>query len=325
MTADKGSTPWGYNSTFGATQPIKGYRDGLRFGLRSSALYRLGTAFKNAKPVVGGHLKASGTDQGQGPTTPIMGTINGLCTPCHDPHGISPSLGDYRALAIPLLKDTWLTSPYKEDQPPPKPYGRSKTTLSWGGVGAPTSPSNPWEVQNDKWYKYNTERTTFGAGKIAESDEQFAGLCLRCHPKKSLLGSYTGAVNTATNASNAPWKSTARVHAAVKDWGKNKLSGEHANPCSKCHQPHSSGLPRLMQTSCLDFNHRNGEASGGQAWRSTDQTPAGPAHSHYRGYPAANLLGNTPALEATLTCHSGAANNTGTWPDKNLWNRVTIW
>lgn len=320
MTAGKGTTPWGYDTTFGATQPIKGYRDGLRFGQRTSAMYKLGTAFKKEKQIIGGHLKASGSDQGQGPTTPIMGTINGLCTPCHDPHGVSPSLGNNRALAIPLLKDTWLTSPYKEDQPPPNPYGTRNTALSWGNYKA-----SPYDTQNDKWYRYNTERTTFGSGKIAESDEQFAGLCLRCHPKNSLLGSYTGAVNTATNASNAPWKSVARVHAAVKDWGKNKLSGEHSNPCSKCHQPHNSGLPRLMQTNCLNYSHRGGVTSGGQAWRSTNQYLYAQSYSQYRGYPAANLLGNTPALEATLTCHSGASQNSGSWPDKNLWNRVTPW
>jgi hypothetical protein len=326
MTAAKGTTPWGYNTTYGATQPIKGYRDGLRFGQRTSAMYRLGTDFKNRKQIIGGHLKASGTDQGQGPTTPIMGTINGLCTPCHDPHGVSPSLGSNRALAIPLLKDTWLTSPYKEDQPPPMPYGTKKTALGWGGIDAPNSYSAPDAVtEKDKWYKYNTERSTFGSGKIAESDEHFAGLCLRCHPKKSLLGSYTGAVNTPTNASNAPWKSVPRVHAAVKDWGRNKLAGEHANPCSKCHQPHNSGLPRLMQTDCLDYNHRGYLPTGGQAWRSTDQSYKAPQQNQYRGFPAANLLGKTAEFEATTTCHSGATGNSGTWPARNLWNSVTPW
>ncbi|NVN98888.1 MAG: CxxxxCH/CxxCH domain-containing protein [Geobacteraceae bacterium] len=326
MTNSRGTTPWGYNSTFGATQPIKGYRDGLRFGSRTSAMYQLGTEFKKSKQIVGGHLKASGTDQGQGPTTQIMGTINGLCTPCHDPHGISPSLGSSRVMAIPLLKDTWLTSPYKEDQPPPAPYGSRSTPKSWGGITPGTGPSLPYDTQNDKWYRYNTDKTTFGSGKIAETDEQFAGLCLRCHPKKSLLGSYTGAVNSSTNASKAPWKSVARVHASVKDWGKNKISGEHSNPCSKCHQPHNSGLPRLMQTDCLNYNHRKGVQAGGQAMRSIDQAGGNATgHGQYRGYPSANLLTSTVENEASISCHSGATNNSGTWPDKNLWNRVTPW
>jgi hypothetical protein len=319
MNAAKGTTPWGYSSTFGATQPIKGYRDALRFGQRTSAVYKLAAAIKKDKPIVGGHLKASGTDQGNGPRTPIMGTINGLCTPCHDPHGVSPSIGDNRAYAIPLLKDTWLTSPYKEDMPPPNPTGTNATALSYGQYRG-----HPYNTP-PAWYKYNTDRTTFGAGRIVETEDQFAGLCLRCHPKKSLLGNYTGAVNSPTNASKAPWASTARVHASVKDWGKNKTGGEHANPCSKCHQPHNSALPRLMQTNCLNANHRGNRTSGGQAWKATSQEWSANSEGEYRGYPAGNLLGNSPATEATITCHSSATGNSGTWPGKNLWNGVTPW
>jgi predicted CxxxxCH...CXXCH cytochrome family protein len=324
MTASKGTTPWGYNSTFGATQPIKGYRDGLRFGQRTTATYRLASPVKANKPVVGGHFQASSPLD---PARPVMGTIDGLCTPCHDPHGVSPSLGDNKAYAIPLLKDTWLTSPYKEDKPPRDPYGTNSTPTTWG-----TPLYNGWlKPTVAPVSTYYTDRTTFGTGRITEPEEQFAGLCLKCHPKKSLLGNYTGAVNTPTNASKAPWKSVARVHAAVKDWGKNKVSGEHANPCSKCHQPHNSSLPRLMQTNCLDYWHRGNRPTGGQVYSAYNMPTGGHGRTEFRGFPAANVLGNTAAADPTIACHAGAEKNTAPgypdvkWPDKQYWNNVTPW
>lgn len=324
MTANKGATPWGYQSTFNATQPIKGYHDGLRFGQRTSAAYKLSSPVKKDKLVVGGHLKAS---KPLDPSRPVMGTIGGLCTPCHDPHGVSPSLDDRKAYAIPLLKDTWLTSPYKEDKPAPNPRGTNATATTWG-----TPQYNGWKypsVLPESFYY--TDRTTFGSGKIAETEEQFAGLCLKCHPKKSLLGSYTGAVNTPTNASKAPWKSVERVHAAVKDWGKNKVSGEHANPCSKCHQPHNSALPRLMQTNCLDYKHRGDRPDNGQPSTAYIMPTGGHGRTQFYGFPAANVLGNNAAADPAIACHAGAEKNTApgypnaNWPEKQIWNQVTPW
>jgi len=80
-----------------------------------------------------------------------------------------------------------------------------------------------------------------------------------------------------------------------------------------------------MQTDCLDYNHRGYLPTGGQAWRSTDQSYKAPQQNQYRGFPAANLLGKTAEFEATTTCHSGATGNSGTWPARNLWNSVTPW
>ena len=200
-----GNKPWGYSATFGASQPILGDGDTAFFGNSDLRVSHNG-----------GHLGASSA-LGHQPT----GTINGLCTPCHDPHGVSPGLGANQAYAVPLLKGTWLTSPYLEDGPPPS------NGSSFAGT-------------------YNIDQSTFGwsgSGRITEEASLFAGLCLTCHP-----------VNSLDPDTNNQWKSMDRVHDSVKGWGSNT---QHSYSCSKCHGPHSSKhLPRLLVTNCLDYRHK---------------------------------------------------------------------
>lgn len=262
-TPDAGTMPWGYSSTFGATQPIMGYRDSSRFddgprGVTSRF------AFKEDMVNIGGHLKASKTL-----TNNPERAINGLCTPCHDPHGVSPSLGDDRVYAVPLLKGTWLTSPYKEDIP-------------------------QRNVDNNSSSYVNIDRKTFGTSGITESEEQFAGLCLRCHPKTSL----TDGIDK-----NTAFKSVDRIHETVKGWGNN---AEHSFPCAKCHSAHVSGLGSLMRTNCLDANHRGEVVSGGvPGRRNTSQT-----------FPRLNNI--------WPSCHESASAAGGAW-DEQQWNMVTPW
>ncbi len=244
---------------------------------------------------------------------PYTATVNTLCTPCHDPHGISRTLGANQPYAIPLLKGTWLTSPYKEDQPPVDPSGTSVVNgpdgkpRSWGKYYNPPNPTQPSA-------RYNLDKTTFGTSRISEQDDRFAGLCTNCHRKEAL---------TDGTDKNRNWKTVDRIHESVKGWGANT---EHSYSCSKCHQPHNSGLPRLMQTNCLDAKHRGNRVSGGTPWSADSQY--GGAHYYgdeHRGFPVASTYGNSPGFEATASCHSGAPLNSGSWPDKNLWNNVTPW
>ncbi len=232
LTADGGSSlPWGYKSTYGATEQIIGYYDSPSFspgpaGTKVRYPYRAASDFK------GGHFGAS-----SGLETPAMASINGLCTPCHDPHGVSStlddastSLVDEQQYGIPLLKGTWLTSPYKEDTPP-----QTNSTRT---------------VQRNDRHVY-IDGTTFGSHikqlvkGINETDQQFAGLCLHCHPKSSLAD---GVTHT--------WKSKDRVHEAVSGWDSSGFT-KHYFTCSKCHTPHmGSALPRLMVTNCMDSSHK---------------------------------------------------------------------
>lgn len=242
--------------------------------------------------------------------------IKGLCTGCHDPHGVSPVLGNSQPYGVPLLKGAWLTSPYREDAPPPEPDGATAVKPNAWGYRGVDSPANTPRSN------HNLDRNTFGVGgKVTESDQEFAGLCVRCHRK----GALTDGV-----AKNKPFRSVDRIHESVKGWGTNS---EHSFTCSKCHQPHNSGLPRLMQTDCLDVKHRGIQASGGTAWRAMLQDyDAIRRGAEYRGFPIANMLGN--GVEPLTSCHAGAPLNPGNdpgktpdqnWPNNNLWNTVTPW
>ena len=112
-TATAGSTPWGYSTTFGARQPIMGYKDSLGFGPGNKGSSSRFSNRQSRETIASSHLKA-----GKPLSQAVQGQINGLCTPCHDPHGISKTLGERMQYAVPLLKGTWLTSPYREDGPP---------------------------------------------------------------------------------------------------------------------------------------------------------------------------------------------------------------
>lgn len=96
----------------------------------------------------------------------------------------------------------------------------------------------------------------------------------------------------------------------MKGWGSN---GEHAFGCSKCHQPHNSGLPRLMQTDCLAFKHRGFQTSGG--------TVGGGRYGRAPwGY------GGLPAQYSTAICHGvPTANGSANWPNNQNWNNLTPW
>ncbi|GFE58101.1 hypothetical protein AOG1_19810 [Geobacter sp. AOG1] len=284
---------------------------------------------------MGGHFGASSPLS----STP-MGSIDGLCTPCHDPHGVSPTLGANQQYAVPLLKGTWLTSPYKED----------------------TAPANNtrFTARPDlgEGLKYNIDQNTFGANirdgvaGIGETESQAEGLCLGCHPKESLTAA-------ASPTTPNPWKSKNRIHETVKDWKTSSATVKHSYSCSKCHSPHdSSVLPRLMVTNCLDGQHKGRSAwsnakiadsgnggymccspvcseipysfrregyatfNGGAGWCTSkgynNGNPTGSGGGHIPG----SWRSDVPGVgNYTVACHEG---QTGVGTDQ-AWNEVTPW
>lgn len=242
-TAKPGIVPWGYLATYGTDQPIMGYKDTLHFdsGIKGSTSRY--ASRESRSEVASSHLKA-----GLFLNYSTQEKINGLCTPCHDPHGISSTLKDHMPYAVPLLKGAWLTSPYREDGPPEVStvkwvFDRSGTNAAIGGGGG--SASEPMSMPG---MKYNVDRNTFdGGNRIVENDEIFGGICLRCHS-----GIKSGGVTKAS-----------QIHRSVKGWGANK---EHSFPCSKCHQAHNSGLPRLMQTNCFEQGPSGLRENSGLPW-----------------------------------------------------------
>lgn len=241
-----GATPWGYRSTFGAGQPIMGYKDTLRFGPGVKGSASRYANRQTRSEIASSHLKA-----GKFLNYSAGSAINGLCTPCHDPHGVSRTLGENMSYAVPLLKGTWLTSPYREDSPPAAQFGKGANAKRGGNanpVAAAGSAGSVRAPMSMPDMRYNVDRNTFGdARRITENDEKFAGLCLKCHSREKSDG------NTKAE----------RIHRTVKGWGNNR---EHSFPCSKCHQAHNSGLPRLMQTNCFEEGPSGLRENSGMSW-----------------------------------------------------------
>lgn len=242
MNADAGSQPWGYNATFGATAQIIGYSDPPYF-TSTGAGNHLRYPYKNALNNKGGHFGASSDLENN-----AMGSINGLCTPCHDPHGVSPTLGGNQQYSVPMLKGTWLTSPYREDVTPQD--------------NAPVTAPD-WDNDRHIYLDQNTFGTNINnfnqlVAGITQTESQFAGLCLSCHPKSSLTRDGSGTANA--------WLSKERIHETVRGWKTSTGTVKHRFSCSKCHTPHSSGQPRLMVTNCMDRSHK-----GRVTWSSNPQ------------------------------------------------------
>lgn len=338
-----GLKPWGYNSTYGATAAIIGYNDTLSFGDAGTKQSQVRYGFKASRPMVGGHLRAE-----TAMTTAVTGSINGLCTPCHDPHGVSPTLGAGMAYAVPLLKGTWLTSPYQEDTAPDNLTGNDRFKYT-------SFADFPFDYAVWK-PTYWIDQNTFGPGtgiypgqnggegntwdwntptKITENDAQFAGLCLKCHPRANIDPDSTTA-----------WRSMDRIHETVKGWGgqgQNVRNEVHAFTCSKCHQAHVSGLPRLMVTDCLDDKHKGKVPSGGSAANSrlnyTSSRGKGGGTFPYGGfgnegqppsygwgyYNTNHSIGFGGGYNKTLTTCHWPAGGAEDWRLRQRWNNVTQW
>lgn len=284
LTANAGTTPWGFTGTFGESQPIKGFWDSDHFGSGT-----FGTQLRypyKALPNKGGHF---------GVSAPLVsgatGAINGLCTPCHDPHGVSPTLGTNMKYGVPLLKGTWLSSPYREDAAP----AANVLYTNNGGEGV----------------GYHIDQNTFASGGITETDSQFAGLCLGCHPKERL-----------TDGVTHTWKGKNRIHEAVKGWKTADATIKHSYSCSKCHAPHNSNLPRLMISNCLNPVHKGRVAYNPAPRLGDSYSEAGWGWGSFPGKWENNIYDYPPAGVSSgsnnFTCHENNAAD-------QSWNLVTQW
>lgn len=334
MTATAGTKPWGYQGTFGSTQVVMGYFDTQYFGIGATGPQQRYTYKASAGQIKGGHFGASSSM-----TTPLNGTIGGLCTPCHDPHGVSTTLGTNQQYGVPLLKGTWMTSPYKEDAAPqsktePRGGGDSRSPLNVGSTPVYHIDQNTFEtLPTTVSYTWNFNSTK----RVAQTVEQFAGLCLKCHPKTSIAP-----------GTNSTWKSVDRIHNSVQGWGTfggNNNNAVHSYTCSKCHAPHNSNLNRLMITNCLDFTHRGRVASGGTVKlnQQTDSDNEGRGNGRFPGggggygrektvwgnrtggdYFFGNAGTSGSVYPNLRQCHD-TANTAETWPNGERWNIKTPW
>lgn len=306
-TATVGTTPWGYRETFGAGEPIIGYKDTSRFGPGEKGSTARFTSRRKRTDIASSHLKA-----GKMLNFSTSERLYGLCTPCHDPHGISPTLGETMSYAVPLLKGSWLTSPYLDDGPPTKAIsarpGQGSGLNGSANAAATSGTGSPREPISRAGVKYNIDRNTFNNnGHIGEDADTFGGLCLRCHPAAALRGD----------------SRASRIHRAVKGWGKNK---EHAFPCSKCHQAHNSGLPRLMQTNCFEVGPAGLRENSGLPWIPEQLDTAKSKQSSIKD--DSGSTSKTAGKVAVVGCHvkqfgkgsSGSGKKNG-----DQWNRKNTW
>jgi len=295
------SRPWSITGTFSSSKAIVGYWstpyfENYTFASAKRTTYKQGGAVgtnKDLRKPMGGHFGTSVSGaQGTSTTRHTAGSqyeINGLCTPCHDPHGVSNALGasgvgaakagkDY---GVPLLKGTWVTSPYREDKADilVKRGGGSNfsgipnggavpgyhidqntflpvSLVKNGGAAVATTTANQRSQRFRSFSLLSSAQTMNGNQPVATT----AGLCINCHTQALLTGN-------AAPTTSAPWTSVERVHQSVNGWGStngtNTSNKVHAYSCAKCHSPHVSRLPRLLVTNCLDVRHFGRKVSGG--------------------------------------------------------------
>ncbi|MDD2856987.1 MAG: hypothetical protein PHU01_15840, partial [Desulfuromonadaceae bacterium] len=153
-----------------------------------------------------------------------------------------------------------------------------------------------------KGMKYSVDRNTFGDDRrITEDDDTFGGICLKCHAKESFAGN----------------SKTALIHRTVSGWGENK---EHSFPCSKCHQTHSSGLPRLMQTNCFLEGPSGLRENSGLVWL--------PYKEDTENKDASNLKRAETSKNKVVGCHVRQFGKTGTGSSNKQdgqWKELTPW
>jgi len=284
------SKPWSVTATYSSTKAISGYWSTPYFenytvNPAKRLVYKRGAAsgIKNMTLPMGGHFgtSISSAFTGGGSAAHTQ-DINGLCTPCHDPHGVSSSMTTVnRGKSVPLLKGTWVTSPYREDKAEPgvvrgggcaagnfgaqgaaPGYHIDQNTFMTlpnpvnSGAGTATSRGNrraqAFRNMSNNALKFHTEKTAADA----------SGLCLECHTRLALTGN-------AAQTTSQTWMSKERVHQSVAGWGAsngtNANNAVHAYTCSKCHAPHVSRLPRLLVTNCLDARHFKRNVTGSLA------------------------------------------------------------
>jgi predicted CxxxxCH...CXXCH cytochrome family protein len=348
VTSTGSTSPWGYG-TFGATQIIHGYNDNPYFGKVGGVFARgltypyIGTGKPNN---AGGHFGASSN---LSTATVNNMKIGGLCTPCHDPHGVSPLIPGGKAYAVPMLKDTFVTSPYKMDSAalngPVRGGGRN-----FAAPGLATIVATPgYHIDQNTMQTASTGSpaaalrwafATTATSLNTLTDVQFAGLCMKCHSKASLNS--TAAVEAATGTGAGAWMKMTRIHNAVEGWalttgsGGNLNNKTHAYTCSKCHSTHNSNLPRLLITNCLDVKHKNEAQSGGTVTSVSGSVSTGNGLGRFPGG-GARATGSSPSspgpwffgtdgTAATQPCHDAlSAGGTTFNATSQQWNTKSQW
>jgi hypothetical protein len=181
----------------------------------------------------------------------IDGSGAGQCTPCHDPHGVTPRSDTpflrttKGGLKYPLLKGNWLTSPYKEDRAGDITTSGSGLTRNWTGPGGTAPPPTPRETPDfrsgDDAVHFNNPPLVGGGYGTGIAGAGTYGVGNTNGHDGFFIDDNTWGVNSSNG--NPYWDET-RNALTVDYPASGPLSGTYADfggLCSVCHESTDSG------------------------------------------------------------------------------------
>jgi predicted CxxxxCH...CXXCH cytochrome family protein len=217
------------------------------------------------------------------------------CSICHNPHGAS-NAGQYNS---PMLRASWMTSPYKEDRMgwlsgtarTTQTYLTKLTLSRYGPRGSsdfaynnPKGRGNGFDNSTGVGHDgYFIDENTFGitgsmtsqawtttpitASHFTESDNSFAGLCATCHTDATWTGSGGMATMktwlttgiTALGRGQTSWG--AAIHNTVRGWAGSGATSDVLNPTNN---PDMHGYSAAGSRTCMAYV--SGCSSGWAPW-----------------------------------------------------------
>jgi predicted CxxxxCH...CXXCH cytochrome family protein len=209
-------------------------------------------------------------------TTPTT-QLNGLCSRCHDPHGVSTNATQVSNAnyGTPLLKGTWMTSPYFEDRPGEK----FTTTVTWVMNSATAIRVNnnvyngtsvkgrggprliPFRDHNRPPVVGGGYGTTGGASTGNDGffiDENTFGLTLTATPGRAW--DLFGTANLMSGANNNGWRNLWNGgYGTNVTIGINRITetnAQFAGLCERCHTPASLVNTASKAANIITHAHR---------------------------------------------------------------------
>jgi hypothetical protein len=168
-------------------------------------------------------------------------------------------------------------------------YFIDDNTFGLTGGFRPATDDHGLATKNQFGIWYRDQRAGYGpslvmpltVNHITETDTQFGGLCLQCHTQTALKTAWPGhgtvkgwggatkdliTSSVASRMHNMKDLKSAQEgnYASGYRWGMDPINQRtngyiqtdyHQFPCSKCHTPHASSLPRMLSTNCLNITH----------------------------------------------------------------------
>ncbi len=261
-----------------------------------------------------------------GSTHEVNGAGTGFkCSICHNPHGAT-NAGQYNS---PMLRGTWMTSPYYEDRTGKNNNTTTKPTFSTGmsmtrfgprgsagtafnnAAGRGNGYDNGTGTGHDGYY---IDENTFGwtgsyantwlptavvSKHMSENVANFAGLCAQCHGDATQSTGQVGTIaqlQTYLSATGLTDWSTA-IHNTVKGWAGLGTTADRVNPTNNLRM-HGYG----MTGSCYCFAYSTNITTSWGSWKGFNWQGVPSTVNHMTG---ANAIHQFPCAK----CHTPHASD----------------